>query len=176
VPEPQTPSEIVAHVRASYSEDIFGPPTPGCAVDRYSAAGARLACDAIARELHEREAEAGHARVYERADGLVSDCGRYRSTDPLLLFAYRCFGAEERAMQREAQAQRAVCEAARIAHERAEEALSKAEKAGHDRRDWWARNALRALGLPAPDMSFDEMFAYQDDDEVVIVVRRKKVP
>lgn len=55
--ETRTPGEIVAAVRARYAEDIFLPPTPDGPVDRYSAAGARTACDAIARELHEEGLE-----------------------------------------------------------------------------------------------------------------------
>jgi hypothetical protein len=44
---------VVQRVRENYGEDIFGKASLGGPVDRYSAAGARVACDEITARLRE---------------------------------------------------------------------------------------------------------------------------
>jgi hypothetical protein len=44
---------IVDRVRENYDESIFGAPVRDGPVDRYSAAGARIACDEIASQIRE---------------------------------------------------------------------------------------------------------------------------
>lgn len=42
---------IVKKMKSWYPVEIFPDPAPGCAVDRYTAAGVRLACDMIIEEV-----------------------------------------------------------------------------------------------------------------------------
>jgi hypothetical protein len=93
-----TPSEIVAHVRANYSEAIFGAPTRDGPVDRYSAAGARVACDAIARLLHEHDADhvpdrATCGAMIASRDGVIHDMAA--RLDALAKVAREVLGAYE---------------------------------------------------------------------------------
>jgi len=45
---------IVKAVKAYYPTSVFPEPEEGCSVDRYTAAGCRLACDNILRTIGEK--------------------------------------------------------------------------------------------------------------------------
>jgi len=99
---------------------------------------------------------------------------RYATRDPRTYLAYRLFrDGEEQALFREQAAAREALEVARIAHERAQERMAAADQQKRERRDWFAREVLRAAGQPEHDRSFEEAITYTSGGEVVVAVGPK---
>jgi hypothetical protein len=105
----------------------------------------------------------------------VSD-RRHETEDKAIALAYRLFhDGEENALFRE---EREAIEAhndARVVFDRCAQSLRRVKQRIQERRTWFAARALEALGLPTPDPSFDEAWAYSDYPRVVLCVRRKEV-
>ena len=98
---------------------------------------------------------------------------RYATRDAGVLLAYRAWrdGEEDDLFAEQARSIAELTEA-RVAHEKAQERLDTANRRERERRDWFAREVLRACGQPEHDRSFEEAIVYTSGGEVVVAVGR----